>query len=156
MSMSTRQDLEEERRLFYVAVTRAEKRATLSFAATRFRYGNMNYCEPSRFIGEIPENLIDSPALKSSSKRELASKSYELEDRVIKRKLVKAESAGSTLTKDQMSKLIVGTKVAHERFGSGEIVGLEGDFPNKKATVSFKGIGKKQLLLKFAKLQLIE
>ena len=156
MSMSTRQDLEEERRLFYVAVTRAEKRATLSFAATRFRYGNMNYCEPSRFIGEIPENLIDSPALKSSSKRELASKSYKLEDRVIKRKLVKAESAGSTLTKDQMSKLIVGTKVAHERFGSGEIVGLEGDFPNKKATVSFKGIGKKQLLLKFAKLQLIE
>jgi DNA helicase II / ATP-dependent DNA helicase PcrA len=156
MSMSTRQDLEEERRLFYVALTRAEMRATLSFAATRFRYGNMNYCEPSRFIGEIPENLIDSPSLKSSTKRELSSKNYKLEDRVIKRKLVKPESSGSTLTKEQMSKLIAGTKVSHERFGSGEIVGLEGDFPNKKATVNFKGIGKKQLLLKFAKLQIIE
>lgn len=55
-----------------------------------------------------------------------------------------------------MSKLSIGIKVKHDRFGSGEIVGLEGDFPNKKATVEFNGIGKKQLLLKFAKLQLID
>ncbi|MDC1222051.1 ATP-dependent DNA helicase, partial [Salibacteraceae bacterium] len=145
------------RRLFYVALTRAEKRAFLSFASTRFRYGNMNYCEPSRFLSEIDASLVESPSIqKTVQKRELSSKNYTLQKHVVKRKLVKSTSAGNTLTESEMAKLSIGTKVKHERFGSGEIVGLEGDFPNKKATVDFKGIGKKQLLLKFAKLQLIE
>ena len=157
MSVSSRTDLEEERRLFYVALTRAEKRAFLSFASTRFRYGNMNYCEPSRFLSEIDTSLVESPSIqKTVQKRELSSKNYTLQKHVVKRKLIKPTSAGSTLTESEMAKLSIGTKVKHERFGSGEIVGLEGDFPNKKATVDFKGIGKKQLLLKFAKLQLTE
>jgi DNA helicase-2/ATP-dependent DNA helicase PcrA len=157
MSISSRADLEEERRLFYVALTRAEKRAFLSFASTRFRYGNMNYCEPSRFLSEIDASLVESPSIqKTVQKRELSSKNYTLQKHVVKRKLVKSTSAGITLTESEMAKLSIGTKVKHERFGSGEIVGLEGDFPNKRATVDFKGIGKKQLLLKFAKLQLIE
>ena len=157
MSVSSRADLEEERRLFYVAITRAEKRAFLSFASTRFRYGNMNYCEPSRFLSEIDQSLIESPSnQKTIEKRELSSKNYKLQKHVTKRKLVKATNVGNTLSESEMSKLSIGMKVKHDRFGSGEIVGLEGDFPNKKATVDFKGIGKKQLLLKFAKLQLIE
>ena len=157
MSVSSRADLEEERRLFYVALTRAEKKAFLSFASTRFRYGNMNYCEPSRFLSEIDTTLIDSPSIqKTVEKRELSSKSYTLQKHVIQRKLVKPTATGATLSESEMSRLAVGIKVKHERFGTGEIVGLEGDFPNKKATVDFKGIGKKQLLLKFAKLQLIE
>ena len=58
MSMTSRADLEEERRLFYVALTRAEKRATLSYALTRYRWGNLIDCEPSRFIEEIDDNIL--------------------------------------------------------------------------------------------------
>src|SRR5207237_7758824 len=59
LSLNNRSDLEEERRLFYVAVTRAEKKATLSYALTRYRYGNVLYCEPSRFIDEIDSKFLD-------------------------------------------------------------------------------------------------
>jgi DNA helicase-2/ATP-dependent DNA helicase PcrA len=64
--------------------------------------------------------------------------------------------SGTALGANEMAKLEIGTKVKHDRFGKGEIVGLEGEIPNKKATVEFRGVGKKQLLLKFAKLQIIE
>lgn len=156
MSMSSRADLEEERRLFYVALTRAEKRAFLSFATTRFRFGNLNYCEPSRFLSEIDASLIESPAIQKKEKRELSSKNYTLQKHAIQRKLIKPETQGAVLSEEIMTKLALGVKVKHDRFGAGEIVGLEGDYPNKKATVEFRGIGKKQLLLKFAKLHIIE
>ena len=157
MSVNSRADLEEERRLFYVALTRAEQKAFLSFASTRFRYGNLNYCEPSRFLSEIDDRLIESPSIQKVAKRELTRKKYSLQDRVIKRKLVKpSAAAGSTLSQEEMANLVKGSKVLHERFGSGEIIDIEGEFPNKKATVNFSGVGQKQLLLKFAKLKLQE
>ena len=157
MSVNSRADLEEERRLFYVALTRAEQKAFLSFASTRFRYGNLNYCEPSRFLSEIDDRLIESPSIQKIAKRELTRKKYSLQDRVIKRKLVKpSAAAGSTLSQEEMANLVKGSKVLHERFGSGEIIDIEGEFPNKKATVNFSGVGQKQLLLKFAKLKMQE
>lgn len=157
MSVNSRADLEEERRLFYVALTRAEQKAFLSFASTRFRYGNLNYCEPSRFLSEIDDRLIESPSIQKVAKRELTRKKYSLQDRVIKRKLVKpSAAAGSRLSQEEMANLVKGSKVLHERFGSGEIIDIEGEFPNKKATVNFSGVGQKQLLLKFAKLKLQE
>ena len=157
MSVNSRADLEEERRLFYVALTRAEQKAFLSFASTRFRYGNLNYCEPSRFLSEIDDRLIESPSIQKIAKRELTRKKYSLQDRVIKRKLVKpSAAAGSALSQEEMANLVKGSKVLHERFGSGEIIDIEGEFPNKKATVNFSGVGQKQLLLKFAKLKLQE
>ncbi len=157
MSVNSRADLEEERRLFYVALTRAEQKAFLSFASTRFRYGNLNYCEPSRFLSEIDDGLIESPSIQKIAKRELTRKKYSLQDRVIKRKLVKpSAAAGSMLSQEEMANLVKGSKVLHERFGSGEIIDIEGEFPNKKATVNFSGVGQKQLLLKFAKLKLQE
>lgn len=157
MSVNSRADLEEERRLFYVALTRTEQKAFLSFASTRFRYGNLNYCEPSRFLSEIDDRLIESPSIQKVAKRELTRKKYSLQDRVIKRKLVKpSAAAGSTLSQEEMANLVKGSKVLHERFGSGEIIDIEGEFPNKKATVNFSGVGQKQLLLKFAKLKLQE
>jgi DNA helicase-2/ATP-dependent DNA helicase PcrA len=61
MALNSRSELEEERRLFYVAITRAEKKATISFATTRYRFGNLIYCEPSRFIDELDENCVDFP-----------------------------------------------------------------------------------------------
>lgn len=157
MSVNSRADLEEERRLFYVALTRTEQKAFLSFASTRFRYGNLNYCEPSRFLSEIDDRLIESPSIQKVAKRELTRKKYSLQDRVIKRKLVKpSAAAGSRLSQEEMANLVKGSKVLHERFGSGEIINIEGEFPNKKATVNFSGVGQKQLLLKFAKLKLQE
>jgi len=157
MSVNSRADLEEERRLFYVALTRTEQKVFLSFASTRFRYGNLNYCEPSRFLSEIDDRLIESPSIQKVAKRELTRKKYSLQDRVIKRKLVKpSAAAGSTLSQEEMANLVKGSKVLHERFGSGEIIDIEGEFPNKKATVNFSGVGQKQLLLKFAKLKLQE
>jgi alanine racemase len=68
MALNSRSELEEERRLFYVAITRAEKKATISFATTRYRFGNVIYCEPSRFIDELDENCIDYPQENSSTK----------------------------------------------------------------------------------------
>ncbi len=157
LSVNSRADLEEERRLFYVAMTRAEKQAFLSFASTRFRYGNMQYNEPSRFISEIDASLIDSPQVQKIEKRELTTKpGYSLSNHVKRRKLVKPEANAGSVSNADMADLIIGAKVRHDRFGRGEIVGLEGEPPNRKATVEFQNIGKKQLLLKFAKLQIID
>lgn len=158
LSVNSRSELEEERRLFYVALTRAEKKAFMSFASTRFKYGSMNYCEPSRFIGEIDPSLIESPAIQKTLKRQLTKPAgFKLADHIAPRKLVKPIGAGgSALGAADMAKLEIGTKVKHERFGNGEIVGLEGEIPDRKATVEFRGVGKKQLLLKFAKLQILE
>jgi DNA helicase-2/ATP-dependent DNA helicase PcrA len=158
LSVNSRSELEEERRLFYVAMTRAEKKAFMSYASTRFKYGSMNYCEPSRFIAEIDPSLIESPMMQKVLKRELTKKTdYKLAGHIAPRKLVKPTSgSGTALGANEMAKLEIGTKVKHDRFGKGEIVGLEGEIPNKKATVEFRGVGKKQLLLKFAKLQIIE
>ncbi|MEQ9188022.1 MAG: 3'-5' exonuclease [Cryomorphaceae bacterium] len=156
LSVNSRADLEEERRLFYVAVTRAEKQAFLSFASTRFRYGNLQYNEPSRFISEIDANLIDSPQVQKVEKRALASKpGYALASHVKRRKLVKPESKEGSISSADLMDIVIGAKVRHDRFGKGEIVALEGESPNRKATVEFQNIGKKQLLLKFAKLQII-
>jgi DNA helicase-2/ATP-dependent DNA helicase PcrA len=156
MSVHSRADLEEERRLFYVALTRAEKKAFLSFASTRFRFGNMQYNEPSRFLTEISPSLMDSPQVQAVEKRTLQQKeNYSLSQHTTRRKLVKPEHASSAQPVD-LSKLSIGTRVRHDRFGRGEIVGMEGDAPNQKATVDFQNIGKKQLLLKFAKLQIEE
>lgn len=158
LSVNSRSELEEERRLFYVAMTRAEKKAFMSYASTRFKYGSMNYCEPSRFIAEIDPSLIESPMMQKVLKRELTKKAeYKLAGHIAPKKLIKPTGGGGTaLGANEMANLQIGTKVKHDRFGKGEIVGLEGEIPNKKATVEFRGVGKKQLLLKFAKLQIIE
>ena len=160
LSVNSRSDLEEERRLFYVALTRAEKRAFLSFASTRFKFGNIQYNEPSRFISEINKDLIESPAVQQIEKRSLnkqQTQQYSLATHTIKRKLIKPESSQSSLAEPaSMEKLKVGMNVLHERFGRGEITALEGEIPNRKATVDFQNVGKKQLLLKFAKLEIIQ
>lgn len=155
LSINSRKDLEEERRLFYVALTRAEKRAYLSFATTRFRFGSMVYSEPSRFLSEIDESLLELPTRLSGEQR-TTNAGYKLSRQAIPRKLVKPTSGGGSGVGASMDKIKIGTRVAHDRFGKGEVVGLEGELPNRKATVEFKGVGKKQLLLKFAKLQILE
>jgi len=179
MALNSRTELEEERRLFYVALTRAEKQAFLSFATTRYRWGNLISCEASRFIEEIEEEFIEfSPsAIPSSTPRQgfgirqktgrgenTQAKSgedvYTPATSPIKKNLVKLNSAvkqqtGATYDNSHLKALEVGMSVQHERFGMGKVTALEGDFPNNKATVEFDTVGPKQLLLKFAKLSIV-
>jgi DNA helicase II / ATP-dependent DNA helicase PcrA len=170
MSLTSRPDLEEERRLFYVALTRAEKKATLTYSTTRYKWGNLIYSEPSRFIEELDTKYLEMPA--ESSSRLFENEEYLHKPKlqinkpketfvqrpVIGKKLVKINSASrntSDFDTDSLRDLQVGSLVQHDRFGNGKVIAMEGDFPNNKATVQFEGAGSKQLLIKFAKLRIV-
>jgi len=156
-SISTRTDLEEERRLFYVALTRAMQKVTLSYAESRYRWGQFTITEPSRFLEEIDEDLIDKPK-KASVHRvnhtttPTANKSKpgfkSLSKSVLKNEEITFDASDTTA-------LQTGMQVEHPKFGLGKVIVVEGDGPNKKATVYFNAIGKKNLLLRFAKLKII-
>jgi len=169
MSLTDRTDLEEERRLFYVAITRAEKRVNLSYSTSRYKWGNLIYCEPSRFIEEINSKYLDTSAVGknamfeeeeySSKTKTNTQKTAFVQRPIMGKKLVKINSASKTTSDfdtESLRDLQVGMQVSHERFGFGKVISMEGAFPNNKATVFFEGIGQKQLLIKFAKLSIIE
>ena len=168
MALHSRKDLEEERRLFYVALTRAERRVTISYAETRFKWGKLEYCEPSRFIDEIDDAYIDVP--RKSNFRKPATPT-----RVSGGIRIKAKTVKPTLPKGNYRKvdtsssdskpqpgaaysdpddIKMGMMVMHQRFGKGEIIALDGQGSNKKAKVKFKD-GSKQLILRFARLKIL-
>jgi DNA helicase II / ATP-dependent DNA helicase PcrA len=170
MSLTSRTDLEEERRLFYVALTRAEKRATLTYSMTRYKWGNLIYSEPSRFIEELDTKYVELPAETNSRLFENEEYSHKpklqvnkpketfVQRPVMGKKLVKINSASkntSDFDTESLRDLSVGSLVQHDRFGNGKVIAMEGDFPNNKATVQFEGVGPKQLLIKFAKLRIV-
>ena len=164
MSSGSAKELEEERRLFYVAVTRAEKQATLSYALNRYKWGNLERCSPSRFLKEIdqqflyypqtggkPFNALNNSHIKPSPVREEPQK-YVKDDRF--KKLSKAGTSSSEpFTGTDASLFSEGDAVQHERFGKGIIVSIEGDAPNITASVKFDTDGTRKLLLRFAKLK---
>ncbi len=181
-SMNSRDDLEEERRLFYVALTRAEKKSTLTFAATRFHRGSLINTEPSRFIEEIDsqylelggklsqnnsrgENVIDPtyddlPVIRYGNKPKTSIQKPAFRNQTVAtpKKLINATVAQykpASESQEHLRTLQVGMTVSHERFGNGKVLNLEGQFPNSKATVDFGEAGQKQLLLKFAKLEIV-
>ena len=179
LSLNSRSDLEEERRLFYVAVTRGETKVTLSYATSRYKWGNLTYCEPSRFIEEIDSQFLELPAVDQdiTMGRSAIQKTFNRESRKSvpqqtkkinqspttpftapnpRQKLVKMNSVpGASSANYVAPKLTEGMKVEHERFGTGTVKVLEGPYPNQKATVSFTGHGEKKLLLKFARLKIL-
>ena len=166
LSKNSRADLEEERRLFYVAVTRAKISLTLSYSVSRFRWGNLIQCEPSRFLEELDPQFILQTFSKQNkdknfSKKTIStSKTSSFQNKFSKPSshLKKITSNGNNYSHNiekEVLKIKVGDQVSHERFGKGKVVEISGDFPNTKATVFFPSAGQKQLLLKFAKLQLI-
>ena len=169
MALTSRTDLEEERRLFYVAITRAEKALTLCYASSRFKYGSLMPCEPSRFIDEIDNQYMDmnlaglkkeNPLNALFDKRE---NRHGTEKTPITTLLGTAKSRSTNLPEPDpnfepgdISGLQEGDKVQHQRFGSGTVSAIEGEADNRKATVIFEGLGEKKLVLKFAKMRIIK
>lgn len=159
MSLSTRAEIEEERRLFYVALTRAEKKVTLSYAETRYRWGNMTSNEPSRFLSEIDEKFLEHNTRRVPAKNGV-SPQMQSTPVFMKKPLKKLDQSPVGAMFDPtyttpVDKVIPGVEVEHERFGRGKVLAVEGIGPNTKATVFFNGFGQKQLLLKFAKLKIL-
>jgi len=171
MSLDSREDLEEERRLFYVAITRAEKKLTISYANSRYRWGNLISCDPSRFIEEIDRDFIEESGHKHSRagsgfdehppERWDQSPPGESLHTVFKKitgpvRLKKVTSSDiKNFVGDDTSGIQAGMEVEHARFGVGKVLLVEGNPGDMKATVFFQGFGNKQLLLKFAKLKII-
>ncbi|GAO31120.1 ATP-dependent helicase [Geofilum rubicundum] len=173
MAGSNDQGLEEERRLFYVAVTRAEKNVTISFARSRFKYGEHSFVTASRFLKDIDVSFIEDGGAPSLAKGRSAQKSkvgqkrefdfsrpaqkekrgFQFSDR--KETSPPSPTRFGQETFSDVTGIGVGSRVEHERFGLGEVVGMEGTPPNVKAIVVFENAGTKQLLLKFAKLKIL-
>ena len=181
MNLDSRGGLEEERRLFYVALTRAEKRAFLSYAQSRYRWGKLNSAEPSRFIEEIDEQYLDYQIPKSDyefkplvntsifgsadvpKKQIKKPKSWEGKPNTVpnptqlkKLRKIQSTSQNDSESKEHAIDLPLGTKVEHQRFGKGIVTLIEGAGNDKKATIKFNGTGDKKLLLRFAKLKIID
>ncbi|MDR0970254.1 MAG: UvrD-helicase domain-containing protein [Lentimicrobiaceae bacterium] len=165
MSINTRAELEEERRLFYVAITRAETKLTLSYAESRYRYGNIMLCEPSRFLDEIDESLFEQTkkaSFKGTSSQPIQSFSTTNTHKPNFKPPHQAasKSATSTSTDSEFEPsdpeaIMPGMTILHQKFGKGEVLSVEGIGANKKASVRFLAFGQKQLILKFAKLKII-
>ncbi len=168
LSLDSLKDLEEERRLFYVAVTRARKRVIITYALSRYRWGSPVECTPSRFIEEIDEQYIDYVQEKGymNDIKEYTD-NYGNHIDIGNRKYVRVTGTGSfnssksennvkDFKADNPDSIQAGMKVEHQRFGVGKVIHIEGVFPNRKATVLFQQSGqKKQLLLKFARLRIV-
>jgi len=155
-SLGTREELEEERRLFYVALTRAEHKVTISYAESRYRWGSLGLAEPSRFIEEIDPAYIETPK-KVAVKPSYSSVTTDVTSPLKTRKLVRlTDQSGSPFEASDTDALQNGMWVEHQKFGKGKIIQMEGVGANRKATVHFNAIGNKQLLLRFAKLKIIE
>lgn len=178
MNLNTRQELEEERRLFYVALTRAEKFAHLTYSVSRFRWGKIVDSEPSRFLEEIDDKYLEwknlnagLPVNKSGLNVNLFDDDYsqvpkferkksepKKPDNPLKPKASFKPIAQAKIVNQSNGEnvdLSAGKIVMHDRFGRGKVISLEGESDNVKATVLFDNAGEKKLLLNFAKLRVI-
>lgn len=181
LSLNSRQELEEERRLFYVAITRAETKLTLAFATSRFRFGSITFSEPSRFITEIDEKYLAldprmmNTANTTSARPSSGGYNFKAVNKPtgtpqgtkpavtpsftssIKQQVLKPVNftPDANFAPDDTSNLDAGMQVIHQRFGPGDVLKVEGAGDNRKATILFKEAGEKQLVLKFAKLQIV-
>ncbi len=183
MSMNTRSELEEERRLFYVALTRAEKQAYLTYTQNRYRWGKLIDAEPSRFLEEIDEKYVDNLVPVNDGYRYKSMINVDIFGEVDKSKLRQIKPVNGTPpsvqapNENQLRKLrklkpdlgspventntvdpglIVGAMVNHSRFGRGRVLSIEGAGNDKKAEIHFDNGGIKKLLLRFAKLDVLD
>jgi DNA helicase-2/ATP-dependent DNA helicase PcrA len=165
MRMESRADLEEERRLFYVAITRAEKKLTFSFATTRYRFGQLKPCEPSRFLNEVDSKFLSIGKKFSHETRSLSQEKFverPTPAHLLKPKTLIAKTPLKTYAPNPNFKasdptlLKTGLRVEHQKFGMGTVLSLDFGGADKKAMVNFDTEGEKTLLLSFAKLMIVE
>lgn len=170
MALNSRTDLEEERRLFYVAVTRAKESCTLTYATSRFQWGNLITAEPSRFLDEIDEQFLKHESPPRSSGRSLTGRSFDrttssggLNRQLNSRSLkpIKSVVSGSSNESSDTTfgatiYLKVGYNVEHDRFGKGKVTKIEGNGSDTKASIFFPRHGSKTMLLTFAKLKVLD
>lgn len=177
MSINTREELEEERRLFYVAVTRAKKKLWLTYANTRYRFGNLTQNDPSRFIDELPEERLDRAFAGGNMRNNQTNQwnafsrqgyeqrsqperkpvpekpAYMVTSQVVK---IKEHIPTEGFAPSDTSNLQPGQKIEHQKFGFGEVLKLEGAAHNPVATVKFEHNGEKKIMLNYAKLRIVE
>ncbi|RZM08764.1 MAG: ATP-dependent DNA helicase, partial [Pedobacter sp.] len=182
MSINTREELEEERRLFYVAITRAKTRLYLSFANARYRFGQLQQNEPSRFLEEIPADHIDKRYAGGNARNNAttgwgAGSAFERMHRgfgggsqqqaappqkrsvisnIPTRPQVKEHVPSENFTPSNLDNLQAGQKVEHQKFGFGEVKKMEGAAHNPIATIHFEMNGEKKIMLNYAKLRIVE
>ena len=185
MSINTREELEEERRLFYVAITRAKKKLWLTYANARYRFGQLQQNEPSRFIDEMPEKFIDKSFAgggirnqgghannwggSSFDKMGAGGNSYTTHENPFKkeekskpayliptRPQTKEHTPTADFTASDTSNLQPGQKVEHQKFGFGDVIKMEGAAHNPIATVQFELNGEKKIMLNYAKLRILD
>ena len=162
MNLNSRTELEEERRLFYVALTRAEKKIYLSYVLSRYRWGKPVDSEKSRFIDEIKGEYLQNNVIQRSISKDFSQKSqfnkvgirYKKPETRPAKNFVKLKTS-SFKSNLFDSKLIVGNIVIHERFGKGEVISIEGQGGDRKAEIKFEKGGLKKLLLRFSRLEII-
>tara|TARA_B100002019_G_scaffold192032_1_gene166066 strand:- start:2800 stop:5040 length:2241 start_codon:yes stop_codon:yes gene_type:complete len=151
LSLNSSEDLEEERRLFYVAMTRAKDKLILSHCDFRFKWGNIIECEPSRFIEEVDLAYIEKNNFKEEFKPTIDNNISRIR-KLRKRGFVNVNKVDNN--NSPIINIVVNDVVEHQRFGLGLVEKIEGDIQNKKATINFKIGGRKTILLKFAKLKI--
>ena len=163
LSLSSRSDLEEERRLFYVALTRAKSMIFISFAQSRYRWGKLIESQSSRFLKEIdPEHVEHEEKnifhfYKKNQKKHIRKENLKFTGLTKKKKLSRIVSA-TNISNDLNNSISIsaGDKIEHDRFGIGLVVKIEGNGSNRKALIDFQNSGSKKLLLRYAKLNLIK
>jgi DNA helicase-2/ATP-dependent DNA helicase PcrA len=163
MMLSSRAELEEERRLFYVAITRAQQKLFLSYALTRYRFGRLKNCEPSRFLDDIDKRFIkistrfggvDSAPNPNYAKSLVSGIKKTISTQPVQR--VAAYKPSADFAPSDTKGLLEGMKVEHPKFGFGTVVKLEEVGAERKAKINFTDFGEKTLLLSFAKLKIHE
>ena len=154
MMLNSRADLEEERRLFYVAITRAEKKLTLSYATSRYQWGNLRSCEKSRFIEEIDAKFVNFMSGEGGSvfDKVLKRKSNLIQAPV--RKTVSSYTPPADFVPSDTTGLQEGMRVEHPKFGFGVVAKMDRQGNSTKAIIDFEEAGEKTLLLSFAKLKI--
>ncbi len=163
MCIDSMRAIEEERRLFYVAITRAERHCFLSYAKSRMRYGKMEFAAPSRFLKDIDVRYLRLPGQMAYTQREepRAPIFTKIQPEVkptftpSSPRNLKPVAAAATTAPSQNVALSVGQYIEHERFGLGEVLKVEGEGDSAKALIRFENAGEKQLLLRFARFKVV-
>lgn len=159
MSKDTPDGLDEERRLFYVAITRAEEFLTLAFATSRYRHGQMKHYEPSRFLDEIPVESTDAlGGLKAVRRESTAPQTARVSGNFSRQVAPQLNINTADFKAAKPEEIEIGNKVLHLKFGEGKVVAIEGAKDNRIATIHFKELTEqpqRKIMLKFAKLQIL-